>query len=77
MNKEQKYLVNFIMSLDNEQFDMWADKATMEEIFLATEAIKLARMENEKKLEYVIEDELQNLSDAREVLGQFTLNGLQ
>ncbi len=75
MNYENE-LVKFIMSMSNEEFDAWSDASSLEEVNQAIQAIQQERIRLAELEEYLEEEELQNLSDARDILGQFTLRGL-
>ncbi len=75
MNYENE-LVKFIMSMSNEEFDAWSDASSLEEVNQAIQAIQQERIRIAELKEYLEEEELQNLSDARDILGQFTLRGL-
>lgn len=77
MNKEQRNLVKFIMAMNDDQFELWAIQATVEEVEEAINAIRSAREEADKSIKYLEEEDLQNCHDARKVLSPFTLNGLK
>lgn len=74
MNKHDQDNVNYIMSLDDEQFDAWAESATDDDIKYALEILQAARTERAmQELEFL--DVLQDcdLTEARAVLEKFML----
>ena len=74
MNSYDRNNLNYIMSLDDEEFEAWALSVPDDEIQYAMELIQTARTEH-----FVIEQELldaleeSDLSEARAVLQQFRL----
>lgn len=74
MNKHDQDNLNYIMSLDDEQFEAWADGATDDDIKYALEILQTARVERmlqeQDLLDRVVEADL---SDARAVLQKFML----
>lgn len=67
MNKTERDYYNFLVSLPEDAFDNWLEKATNEELDLAD------RLFDEVKFGKL--DEVEDLSDAQSVLKQFTLKG--
>lgn len=63
--------------MDNEEFELWAMQATIDEVEAAISAIRTAREEADKSIQYLEEEDLQNCYDARKVLSPFTLYGLK
>lgn len=74
MNRHDQDNLNYIMSLDDEQFEAWADEATEDDIKYALEILQTARLERAMQ-ELDILDVLQDcdLSEARAVLEKFML----
>lgn len=78
MNKHDQDNVNFIMSLDDEQFEIWADSATEDDIQYALEILQAARVERMFQEQDLLEELLDriveaDLSEARAVLQKFML----
>ena len=74
MNRHDQDNLNYIMSLDDEQFEAWADEATEDDIQYALEILQTARVERmlqEQDMLDLIADS--DLSDARAVLQKFML----
>jgi len=74
MNKHDQDNVNFIMSLNDEQFEAWADEATEDDIQYALEILQTARVERmlqEQDMLDLIADS--DLTEARAVLQKFRL----
>lgn len=74
MNKHDRDNLNYIMGLDDEQFDEWADSATDDDIRYALEILKTARVERmvqEQELLDLITNS--DLTEARAVLQKFRL----
>ena len=85
MTPEQEF-ANMILAMTPKEFDMWAEKMSIEEIARVTYTISLANQQLREQMECLqeeeecfIEEELEygNLLDAQEVLSKFTLNGLK
>lgn len=74
MNKHDQDNVNYIMSLDDKQFEAWADSATDDDIKYALEILQTARLEKAMQ-EHEFLDNLQDydLDEARAVLQKFML----
>ena len=74
MNDYDRSQLNYIMSLDDKQFEEWADSATDDDIKYALEILQAARVEKTVQ-EYEFLDNLQDydLEDARAVLKKFML----
>lgn len=74
MNKHDRDNLNFIMSLNDEQFEEWASSVPDDDIQYALEIIQAARLE---KLvhEHEILDQISesNLSEAKSLLQKFRL----
>lgn len=74
MNRHDQDNLNFIMSLDDEQFEAWASDATEDDIQYALEILQTARVERmlqEQDLLDLIADS--DLAEARVVLEKFML----
>ena len=74
MNRHDQDNLNYIMSLDDEQFEAWADEATEDDIRYALEILQTARVERmlqEQDMLDLIADS--DLADARAVLQKFML----
>jgi len=85
MTPEQEF-ANMILAMTPKEFDIWAEKMSIEEIARVTYTISLANQQLREQMEclqeeeeYYIEEELEhgNLFDAQDVLSKFTLNGLK
>jgi len=74
MNKHDQDNLNYIMSLDDEQFEAWASEATDDDIKYALEILQAARVERTMQ-EHELMDILQDsdLTEARAVLQKFML----
>lgn len=75
MNKHDKDNYLFIMSLTPDQFEEWYNAITPDDVDYAMELIKMARLELAEQAAVLIESVVE-FTEAREVLGKFTLNGL-
>jgi hypothetical protein len=87
---EQRF-ANKILEMTPEQFDEWAEKATLEEVAYATNMVMIANQQLREQMEciqeedeYYIEQELNDMSydtcgfeDARDALSKFTLKGIK
>lgn len=67
MNKQEQEFYNFLITLPEAIFDQWLESATQEQIDLAD------RLFDEVKFGHM--DKVSDLTDAQEVLKQFTLKG--
>ncbi len=76
MNKHDRDNYLFLMSLTPEQFDEWFMTIDEDDVQYAMELIQMARSEIAEQLASLFDDVVE-LSDARDVLGKFTLNGLK
>jgi len=85
MTPEQEF-ANMILAMTPKEFDIWAEKMSIEEIARVTYTISLANQQLREQMECLIEEdecyieeELEhgNLFDAQEVLSKYTLNGLK
>ncbi len=85
MTPEQEF-ANMILAMTPKEFDIWAEKMSIEEIARVTYTIQLANQQLREQMECLIEeDEIcieeeifnGNLEDAQEVLSKFTLQGLK
>lgn len=86
---EQQF-ANKILEMTSEQFDAWADKATLEEVVYATNVIMVANQQLREQMECLqeeaeceIEEQLSEDSlieyfpEAQDILSKYTLNGLK
>ena len=82
---EQLFADKFL-EMTPEQFNDWADKASLEEVFMATNLISIANQQLREQMEclqeedeYYIEEELEHgyFPDAEYILSKFTLNGMK
>lgn len=74
MNKHDRSQLNYIMSLDDQQFELWAMSIPDDDIKYAIELIQAARLESavqEQELLDALEDS--DLSEANAVLKKFRL----
>jgi hypothetical protein len=84
---EQRF-ANKILEMTPEQFNEWADKASLQEVAYATNMIMVANQQLREQMECMadeveceIEEQLfldsqyQYFPDAQEILSKFTLNG--
>lgn len=75
MNEHDRNNVNFIMSLNEQQFDEWANELTDDDIDYAIEIIKMARAELFlEKLALENEHMEEDLSLAKNFLQKYTLH---
>lgn len=82
---EQEF-ANMILSMTPKEFDIWADKMSIEELGRVTETIRIANQQLKdqmnmyiEEVECEIEEEIYNgnLDDAQSVLSKFTLRGVK
>jgi len=75
MNDHDRNNVNFIMTLDDTQFDNWAENMSNDDIKYAIEIIQAARLELAEQENALMEAELEEstLDEARAVLKKFML----
>lgn len=82
---EQLFADKFL-EMTPEEFDNWADKASLEEVIQATALISIANTQLREQMEclqeedeYYIEEELEYgyFPDAEEILSKFTLKGIK
>jgi hypothetical protein len=85
MTPEQEF-ANMILAMTPKEFDIWAEKMSIEEIARVTYTIQLANQQLKEQMEcfieedeFYIEEELESgyITDAQEVLSKYTLNGLK
>jgi hypothetical protein len=67
--------VNFIMSLSNDQFEIWAVSLSQDDIDYAVEIIKQARLDLLEQEDTLMNAQAEdnNFAEAREVLSRFRL----
>ena len=76
MNNWDKNNLQFILSLDENQFDEWYSSISDDDADYAMELLKAARAEVAMQIAELYDNTVEdNLSDAKEVLGRFTLKG--
>ena len=75
MNKHDRDNLQFIISLNDEQFDDWASEMTNDDIQYAIEILQAARMELVEQEQSLMEFDLadSDLAEARSVLQKFRL----
>ena len=75
MNKHDRDNLQFIISLNDEQFDDWASEMTDDDILYAIEILQAARMELVEQEQALMEYDLvdSDLVEARAVLQKFRL----
>ena len=75
MNKHDRDNLQFIISLNDEQFDDWASEMTDDDIQYAIEILQAARMELVEQEQALMEYDLvdSDLVEARAVLQKFRL----
>ena len=85
MTPEQEF-ANMILAMTPKEFDIWAEKMSIEEIARVTYTIQLANQQLREQMECLVEEEEVcieeeifngNLCDAQEILSKFTLQGLK
>lgn len=74
MNDHDLNNIRYIMSLDEHQFDEWMSKVGDDDINYAIEIIQARRIELMME-EALLNDEVEDLSEAQKVLTKFTLKG--
>ncbi len=74
MNKHDTQNLQFILSLSEEQFDIWYSQLDNDDADYAMELLQMARTEIAMNL-VSMNDEPDSLADAQNVLGKFTLKG--
>lgn len=74
MNDKEKNNLNFMLSLTPEQFDDWYGSISMDDAEYALEILQTARIEVAVQLAS-LHDDIEDVSDAVNVLKQFTLKG--
>jgi len=81
----EQHFANMILSLTPEQFEIWADMCSLEDVERATKIIQTASQQLREQMECLIEEDEVcieeeifngNLYDAQEVLSKYTLKGL-
>lgn len=73
MNPYDKNNLDFLMNINLEAFNEWADAATDDDIAYALELIKHARAALEAELAEVLDD-VNDYAEAKSVLQKFMLN---
>lgn len=75
MNPNDHKNVNFIMSLSNDQFEIWAVSLSQDDIDYAVEIIKQARLDLLEQEDTLMNAQAEdnNFAEAREVLSRFRL----
>lgn len=75
MNDYDRNNLNYIMGLDNEQFDAWAQEMPDDDIRYAIEIIQAARLELLEQEHALMEADLEEsaFDEARSVLQKFRL----
>jgi len=85
MTPEQEF-ANMILAMTPKEFDIWAEKMSIEEIARVTYTIQLANQQLREQMECLIEEdevyieeelECEYFPEALEVLSKFTLQGLK
>jgi hypothetical protein len=74
MNDWDKNNLQFILSLNEKDFEIWYECLDQDDIEYAMELLKQARTEVNMQL-VSLNDEVEDLSAANKVLKQFTLKG--
>lgn len=72
MNKHDMDNVNFILSLNEREFDKWANSISQDDLDYAIEIIKARRLELAAE-EASYFDEVENVSEANAILKKFML----
>ena len=76
MNPKLKILSEFIMSLDDDQFQKWLEVMPTSQLTDAINAIKYRRLQNEEELASIeIEISHKSLDEVNRLLKKFTLSG--
>jgi hypothetical protein len=85
MTPEQEF-ANMILAMTPKEFDIWAEKMSIEEIARVTYTIQLANQQLREQMECLIEEdevyieeelECEYFPEALDVLSKFTLRGLK
>ena len=74
MNKHDKDNLKFILSLKPEEFQYWYETLTDDDALYAMELVSMARTELETQVAELFDNVL-DCSEAKNVLGKFTLKG--
>lgn len=74
MNPHDLKNVHYIMSLNDDQFNKWADTLTDDDLDYAMEILRAARSENIRQ-ELELMDEVESFTEAKSVLAKFSLKG--
>lgn len=74
MNDWDKNNLNFILSLDEEGFEVWYATLSTDDMDYALELLKTARTEVAIQMAS-LNDDVEDVTDAKNVLKQFTLKG--
>ena len=72
MNPHDLNNVRYIMSLNDDQFNEWADSLTDDDLQYAMELLRAARLQNVHQ-ELELMDEVEDLTEAKNVLAKFML----
>ena len=76
MDKKLQILSEFIMSLDDDQFQKWLEVMPTSQLTDAINAIKYRRLQNEEELASIeIEISHKSLDEVTRLLKKFTLSG--
>jgi hypothetical protein len=70
MNSNDRYMLDFLMSMSDEEFDLWAVSVPNEDIEYAMVLIRKARIELDEQEDALVDEDL---TLANEVLAQFRL----
>jgi hypothetical protein len=76
MNDWDKNNLNFIMSLSSKEFDDWYECLDDDDIKYAMELLAQARAEVAEQFASSLDD-IKDTTDAKNVLGKFTLKGIK
>ena len=72
MNDHDKKNLDFVIQLDDQQFDLWAEHASNDDLLYALELISTAKAELELERLAVL-DECEDLTEANKVLDMFRI----
>ena len=75
MNKHDKDNLKFILALKPQDFQNWYESLTEDDAMYAMELVAMARTELETQVAELF-DKVEDFSDAKNVLGKFTLKGM-
>jgi hypothetical protein len=75
MNKHDKDNLKFILALKPQDFQNWYESLTEDDAMYAMELVSMARTELETQVAELF-DKVEDCSDAKNVLGKFTLKGM-